>query len=106
MSSQGRKKDPIWINYNQIKVNTDRTDSAGRPKAVAKAECKKCKKQLPILVARMKIHHEKCVCADNSLQENNDQEQMEITITNSGSSDSDGEDDSMQELPHRGGASK
>lgn len=72
MLRQGRKRDPIWINFNAIKVNTsvESGDVGSTSKnTVPKAECKKCKKHLPILVARLKKHHEKCAVTPHSESE-------------------------------------
>lgn len=53
----GRKKDPIWCNFIEIK---------GENKSV-KAKCKKCDVIMAGLVARMKTHVKKC----NSILINN-----------------------------------
>lgn len=46
----GRKKDPIWCNFIEIKEH-DR---------FIKAKCRKCDKIMVGLVARMKAHVKKC----------------------------------------------
>jgi len=45
----GRKKDPIWCNFIEIKENKS-----------VKAKCKKCNIIMVALVARMRTHVKKC----------------------------------------------
>lgn len=51
----GRKRDHIWMHYTLVEG-----DALSIPPASAKAQCNLCKYTLAPLVARMKVHHEKC----------------------------------------------
>lgn len=50
--SCGRKRDPMWTFFDEIKPSEE--------KKSVRAKCKKCKIEMVGLVARMKIHLEKC----------------------------------------------
>lgn len=54
----GRRKDPIWQYFEEIKLCDAK---------VNRAKCKTCNTMLVGLVARMKLHHKKCV---NDTQKN------------------------------------
>jgi uncharacterized protein YuzB (UPF0349 family) len=52
--SAGRKKDPVWVYFDEEKTSTDKG-------VRIKAKCKSCGKQLQGLVARLKDHKGKCI---------------------------------------------
>lgn len=52
MSSSGRKKDPIWINFEELPVRPGVSGS--------RAVCKKCRKEIQGIVARLKKHLSDC----------------------------------------------
>lgn len=51
MSSSGRRKDLVWLYFNEVK-NDNRKG--------CRAKCKKCNKEMEGQVARMKKHVENC----------------------------------------------
>ncbi|XP_042908365.1 uncharacterized protein [Parasteatoda tepidariorum] len=73
--SAGRKKDPIWVYYNE-KIELGKKGS--------KAICNLCQKEMQGLVSRMKMHHEVCV-AKNEVEKKKDCEQekdaLDVTAT-------------------------
>lgn len=53
MSGQGRRRDPVWIHFTEI--NLDSTS-----KLYKRAKCTKCSAEMAALVSRMRAHVKKC----------------------------------------------
>lgn len=51
MSSTGRRKDMVWLNFEEVKSDIRKG---------CRAKCKKCKKEMEGQVIRMKKHVETC----------------------------------------------
>lgn len=69
----GRRPDIIWQYYTKIKDNNNR---------LIRAKCKNCKKRMCPLVARMRIHTDKCEFKRKDESAQSEVDNIDLNISN------------------------